>query len=88
MRGKRVVRTIGLGLLMAIPASGAQAASVACKPNSVHAVCKANYASHPKGSLKAGQSSSGTATVNGKTVKWTCLGGVASDPPTPRQCTY
>lgn len=88
MRGKHVVHTIGFGLLLAIPSSAAQAASVACKPNSAHVVCKANYAAHPKGSLKAGQSSAGTATVNGKTVNWTCLGGVASNPPTPRQCTY
>ncbi len=67
----------------------ALAASVGCTPSSNHPVCQANYAAYPKGALAAGQSSSGTATLNGKAVQWKCLGGIAAGQSSqPRQCTY
>lgn len=61
------------------------AASVNCPPNSGHPVCKANYAAYPRGTLKENQRSTGTATVDGKTVNWLCLGGTST---TPRVCSY
>jgi hypothetical protein len=89
MRGKRLPQAICAGLLLAIWAGAALAATVNCTPNSGHPVCRANYAAYPKGALAAGQSSSGSATVNGKRIKWTCLGGVAAGKRSvPRKCNY
>lgn len=89
MHGKRLSWTISAALLFAIWTGAALAATVNCTPNSGHPVCKANYAAYPKGALAAGQSSSGSATVKGKTVKWTCLGGIAAGRQSmPRKCRY
>jgi hypothetical protein len=63
----------------------AGAASVNCPPGSGHPVCKANYAAHPKGAHPP--VATGTATVNGKQVRWSCKSG-SDNPPTPRRCTY
>jgi hypothetical protein len=71
--------------LLAVITTPSIAASVNCPPSSSHPVCKANYAAYPRGTLKEGQRSSGTATVDGKTVNWVCLGGTSSS---PRVCAY
>jgi hypothetical protein len=87
VRFLRLASVAALGLL--IPDGSARAASVDCTPSSGHPVCQANYAAYPKGALAAGQASSGTATVNGKSVAWKCLGGIAAgNSSKPRQCTY
>jgi hypothetical protein len=89
MQGKRLSRTVGAGLLFAIWSGTALAATVNCTPNSGHPVCRANYAAYPKGALAAGQRSSGSANVKGKTVRWTCLGGIAAGRQSvPRKCSY
>jgi hypothetical protein len=84
-----VLTAVWAGLVLAASSGAAHAASVGCTPDSTHPVCKANYAAYPKGALAAGQASAGTAVVDGKTVRWTCLGGVAAGKrSTPRKCTY
>jgi hypothetical protein len=86
----RIVMTAAcVGLALIATPGAAHAASVGCTPDSTHPVCKANYAAYPKGALAAGQASAGTAVVDGKTVRWTCLGGVAAGKrSTPRKCSY
>jgi len=89
MRARTPATIAGASLLVVSICGGVEAASVECNPRSRHAVCKANYAAHPAGTLNVGQRSTGTAVVKGKKVTWICLGGMMSGSMTvPRRCTY
>jgi hypothetical protein len=83
MRSRKAV--LGGLVVAAVAAAGAteaSAASIACKIGSSHPVCQASLAQNPPGTLATGVSTSRSATVNGKRVNWTCLGGRT------RNCTY
>lgn len=67
------------------PAGAAHAASVNCPPSATHPVCKANYAAYPRGNHP--DTATGTATVNGRQVQWTCKTG-SDNPPKPRSCSW
>jgi hypothetical protein len=66
-------------------ASPASAASVECTSSSSHPICVASYAGKPAGSLETGKKHTGIATIDGKKVKYACVGGTRS---TPRKCVY
>ncbi len=90
-----------IGLSMALLASTgtaaterAQAASAARGPQAIscsltdsHPVCKASYALHPSGTLGPMGVSTGSATVEGASVKFTCKAGDAPGRQ-PRSCRW
>lgn len=85
MNQKIAIELAAIALLIAISSGSARAESISCGSSNPHPVCRASYAAHPSGMLRRGQTSSGTAVVGGKQVKWTCVAGTSSS---PRQCSW
>jgi hypothetical protein len=85
MNRKTAVEVVVIALLLAIPSGSARAESITCGSSNPHPVCAASYAAHPSGVLRRGETSSGTAVVGGKKIKWTCVAGTSSS---PRRCSW
>ena len=66
------------------PKSGAE---IACLPTTNHPVCKATFGSISSATLRAGEISTGTVSIDGKPVTYTCYAGNA-DRQQPRQCSW
>ncbi len=81
-----ISRIAATGLLAAIgmapAADPAAAASVFCRVGMQHSVCTASFAQFPPGSLRRSAQVNGTASFQGRRVRFTCWGG------NPRRCDY
>ena len=60
---------------------------ITCLPTTEHPVCKSSFANQPSGSLKNGLISSGTTTLDGRLVTYTCYAGNA-DRQQSRPCSW
>ena len=69
------------------PHSSAKSGEISCLPTTNHPICKASFASHPSGTLKNGLLSTGTTTLDGRSVTYTCYPG-NSDRLQMRPCSW
>ena len=67
--------------------SGSAAGEIYCTPVNPHPVCRASFTTHPSGTLGTGGVSTGTATIDGQEVSYTCYAGAAGQQ-RPRPCRW